>query len=326
MSRVSLGTAVICSCVWLGVSDTSSAADKVTMLFPSALELPSSGAYQIAKFKGYYKDAGLDVEFLAGKGGVNSATQVGVGNADVAAVLGETAIIVRSQGVPVRGIALMGGKGPTILTSREEAGIARVEDLRGKSISTIGFQDSTYFALLAMLASANIKRENANIQALGPAGTIQLFVKGSVDACACIPDWLVIAEDAGLKLRFMPSSDYVPVLGQAMLASDRVIAERPDVLRRFVQASLKAYVELRDNPVELAKVYVQAVPAHAGKESILGRVYSYYAKYVWSDQAVAGHFDRERLAKVQDVYYSLGVIRDKLPVDDLFTNQFVPSR
>ena len=57
MSRVSLGTAVICSCVWLGVSDTSSAADKVTMLFPSALELPSSGAYQIAKFKGYYKAA-----------------------------------------------------------------------------------------------------------------------------------------------------------------------------------------------------------------------------------------------------------------------------
>jgi hypothetical protein len=36
-------------------------------------------------------------------------------------------------------VALMGGKGPTIIATREEAGITRVEDLRGKSISTIGF-------------------------------------------------------------------------------------------------------------------------------------------------------------------------------------------
>jgi hypothetical protein len=122
-------------------------------------------------------------------------------------VTGGPCQIVRSQGVPVRGVALMGGKGPTIIATREEAGITRVEDLRGKSISTIGFQDSTYFALLAMLASANIKRDDANIQALGPAGAIQLFVKGNVEVCACIPDWLVIAEDAGLKVRFMPSSD-----------------------------------------------------------------------------------------------------------------------
>ena len=82
---------------------------------------------------------GLDVEFLAGKGGVNSATQVGVGNADVAAVLGETVIIVRSQGVPVRGRRIDGRERATIIPTREEAGITRVEDLRGKSISTIGF-------------------------------------------------------------------------------------------------------------------------------------------------------------------------------------------
>jgi NitT/TauT family transport system substrate-binding protein len=326
MSRASIAKAFICCCVSFAVVTRANALDKVKMLFPSVLELPSSGVYQIAKYKGYYKDAGLDVEFLAGQGGVNSATQVGAGNADVAAVLGDTSIIVRSKGVPVKGVALMGMNGPTLITSREEDNIRRVQDLKGKSISTIGYQDSTYFALLAMLASAGLKKDDSDIQALGPAGAIQLFVKGNVQVCACIPDWLVTAEDAGLKIRIMPSSDYVPVLGQAILSSDRMIAERPDVLHRFVQASMKAYVELRDNPVELAKVYVQAVPAHKGKEALLGRIYTYYAKYVWSGQAVAGQFDRARLSKLQDVYRDLQIIREKSPVDDLFTNQFISAR
>ena len=325
MSRFSPATAMICSCVWLFAAATSHAADKVTIIFPSVLELPSSGAYQVAKFRGYYDAANLDVEFIAGHGGVDAATQVGAGNADFAAALGDTSMIVRSRGVPVRGVALMGGNGLMILTTREQDGIKGPEDLRGKAISTVGYQDSTYFALLATLASVKIKSGDADIQALGPTGVVQSFIHGDVKACACIPDHMVLAEDAGLKLKYLPSSNYVPVLGQALVTSDRDIKERPDVVRRFVQATLKAYVELRDHPVETAKIYVQAVPAHKGKEAQLARVYTYYAKYVWSNQPVAGQFDRDRVAKVQDSYHDLGIIKNKSPVDDLFSNQFVPA-
>ena len=300
-----------------------STTDKVTMMFPASPDLPNVTAFQIAKHEHYYSDAGLDVEFLAGHGGVDAARQVGTGNADFADVFGDTEIVVRSEGLPVKMVALMGGRGPTVLTMRSDSGIRSLKDLKGKKISILGLQDSTYYVLLAALASANLNKNDVDIQALGAPGVIQQFIDGRVQVCACIPEWIVGAEDAGLDLNFMPVSDYVPILGPSIITSNQMLAEHPDVVRRFVQATLKAYVELRDHPAEMTKVYVDAVPAHRGKEATLARVYRYYSQFAWQDQKAAGMIDADRVKNLQDIYYDQRIIQKKSPVDDLFTNRFV---
>lgn len=301
------------------------AADKVTFLFPSVLELPAFAIWQVAQYEGYYKNADLDVQFLAGHGGVDAATQVGAGNIDMAEVLGDAPIIVRSRGVPVRDVVILGGGGLMTLAAREDADIKTLADLKGKSISVIGYQDTTYYTLLGLLGTIDLKKSDVDIQALGPAGVVQLFVNGNVQACACLPEWLTTAEDAGVKMKLWPSSNYIPSLAQAIVASDQIIKERPDVVRRFVAANLKAFVEFRDHPVETAAVYVKAMPVHAGKEEYFGRVFSYYAKFVWQNQKTAGISDPAVFTKVQDLYAALGVIQQKTPVDELYTNEFVPA-
>jgi ABC-type nitrate/sulfonate/bicarbonate transport system substrate-binding protein len=77
--KVKLAFAVI---TILGYSTISLAADKVTMMFPASLDLSNVSAFQIAKYKNYYSDAGLDVEFLPGQGGVYAGRQVGAGKVD----------------------------------------------------------------------------------------------------------------------------------------------------------------------------------------------------------------------------------------------------
>jgi NitT/TauT family transport system substrate-binding protein len=108
------------------------AADKVIMMFPASPDLQNVCVLQIAKYKHYYSDAGLDVECLAGRGGVNAGGQVGTGKANFAEVFGDTAIILRSEGLPVKMLALMGGRGPMILAARAESGIRNVRDLKGE--------------------------------------------------------------------------------------------------------------------------------------------------------------------------------------------------
>jgi NitT/TauT family transport system substrate-binding protein len=83
---------------------------------------------------------------------------------------------------------------------------------------------------------------------------------------------------------------------------------------------------MRDDPVAGAKLYIEAVPAHKGEEAMLARVYSAYAKQVWSGQPIPGHVDPAAVAKVQDLLVELNVIRGKSPVDDLYTNQFVDAK
>src|SRR5215471_7967719 len=56
------------------------AAESVTYLFPAPPILPAFGPIQLAKGKGYFAEAGLDVSYAVGRGGVDVAKQVGAGN------------------------------------------------------------------------------------------------------------------------------------------------------------------------------------------------------------------------------------------------------
>ena len=98
-------------------------------------------------------------------------------------------MIVRGNGVPVKAVGLMGGGALTVVVGRKDRGIEKIEDLKGKKISVLSFQDTTYFALLGALASKNITKNDVNAQAVGPAAVASLVVAGTVDACACTPDW-----------------------------------------------------------------------------------------------------------------------------------------
>jgi NitT/TauT family transport system substrate-binding protein len=304
--------------------EPAQAADHVTYLFPTVLELPAFAPWHIAKFEGYYQQEGLDVEFLVGKGGVDVAKQVGANNADLGGGMGDTAMIVRANDVPVKSVALLGGGGLMQLAVRQDSGIKGIKDLKGKAISTIGFADTTFYALLGMLASVGLTKDDVNAQALGPAGVSQMLISGNVQACACIPEWSVLAQDAGVKLDIYRSDEYIPSMAQAIIASDKTIREKPEVLRKFIKATLRALGELRDDPVKMTKVYIEAVPSQKPKEEYLTRVFQQYAKLVYAGQARLGLMDPARLAKLEDLYLSQNIIRTKPDVNDLFTNEFVP--
>ena len=63
------------------------AAESVTYLFPAPPILPAFGPIQLAKGKGYFTEAGLDVNFQVARGGVEVAKQVGAGNAPIGGIV-----------------------------------------------------------------------------------------------------------------------------------------------------------------------------------------------------------------------------------------------
>ena len=81
---------------------------KITYLLPAPGTLPAFGPWMLAQAKGYYAAEGLEVEFVAGRGGVDVAKQVGAGNAVIGGAIGDTPIIARAQGIPVKAVAVLG--------------------------------------------------------------------------------------------------------------------------------------------------------------------------------------------------------------------------
>ena len=85
--------------------------ETITYLFPAPPILPAFGPIRLAQGKGYFREAGLTVNFATGRGGVDVAKQVGAGNVPLGGIVADAPIVVRQNGVPVKIVCLFGGKG-----------------------------------------------------------------------------------------------------------------------------------------------------------------------------------------------------------------------
>jgi NitT/TauT family transport system substrate-binding protein len=326
LRRTLLATAgVLLALLGLGLPSVTSlrAAESVTYLFPAPPGLPAFGPIQLAKGKGYFADAGLDVSFAVGRGGVDVAKQVGAGNALIGGIVADGPIMVRQNGVPIKIVAVFGGKGFMQLVVREDSGIEKPADLKGKTITVMSYQDTTFYALLGLLASVGLTQDDVNIQAVGPTGVWEFVATGKSVGMAGVPDWIPPVQAAGVKIKVIPTDEFFPHMAQGIGVSDQAIKQKPEVVRAIVKAALRGMKDIMDDPDKAANDFVRFVPEWKGKEGAVKAAFNYYVKFVYPGQNALGEVNVERLTKLQDFYLAKGLIQRKSPIEDLYTNAFI---
>ncbi|WP_263142124.1 ABC transporter substrate-binding protein [Pseudomonas sp. RIT-PI-AD] len=301
------------------------AATDVTYLLPAPPNSPAFAPWIIAKEKGYYSDKDLNITFIAAKGGVDVAKQIGAGNALVGGAIGDTPIVVRANGIPVRDVAVLGAGGVTVIATNADENIGSIKDLKGKTLTVMSYSDTTYYALLASLRKAGLEKTDVNVQAAGPAGVWQLFAAKKSAAMAGVPDWVTDSEEAGLKVKLIPQDQVFESMAQSIMASDDAIQNHPEVVRGVVQATLQGMRDIIADPHAAAATFVKAVPSYAGKEAQLEKTFKLYIDHVYAQQAVLGRIDPQRLEKVRQFYVSEGIVSKEPKLEDLYTNQFVDT-
>lgn len=303
----------------------AAAARSMTYLLPAPATLPAFLPFQLAQKRKYFADNGLAVSFATGRGGADVAKQVGVGNADLGGGVGETSMIVRPNGVPIRGVALLGQRPLFELVTRKAAAVHAIEDLRGKRIGVTSYQDTGYYALLAVLAAEGIERTEVQVEQVGQAGITQLMIAQSLDGIMSVPEWSDTIATAGIPLDYFPIDQIFPAMAQAIMASDETIKQKPDVVGGCVKAVLQAVRDCIADPASAARDFVAAVPQHAGQEAQIERIVRRYVTDVYRTQppSALGRFDPERLRTVQEFYVKNRIVQNAVPIDDLYTNAFV---
>ena len=299
---------------------------EVTYLLPAPGTLPAFGPWMIAQAKGYYEQEGLKVNFVTGRGGVDVAKQVGAGNAVIGGALGDTPIIARAQGIPVKAVAVMGAGSLMQLVTHKEERIESPRELKGKTVTVLAYTDTTYYALLGMLSKVGLTKNDVDIQAAGPAGVWQQFANKKASGMASTPDWTVNAMEAGAKVDILPADIFFKSMAQAILVSDETIQKNPQLVQKLVRATVKGMKDIMADPKAASVAYVQAVPVHKGKEASIQQMFEMYNKYVYAKQKQPGAMDEPRLADLQKFYVANGVVPSAVPLKDLYTNQFVSAR
>jgi NitT/TauT family transport system substrate-binding protein len=297
----------------------------MTYLFPAPSFLPAFLPFHVARKRDYFAANNLAVTTQTARGGVEVAKQVGAGNADFGNALGDTPIIVRPNGIPVRAIALLGQHPIFQIAARKEANIKSIAELRGKKVGVTSYQEAGYYALLAVLSANGLKRSDLEIQAVGPAGMTQLMIAKSLDATMTVLEWADEIEVAGVALDYFRIDKDFPAMPQAILASDTTIKEKPELVAAFVKTQLQAVRDCIDDPAKAARDFVSVVPQYTGRDAMVERVLRRYVSDVYRTDPPSdlGKLDADRFKIVQSFYFDNKIIQSKTPIDMLFTNQFV---
>lgn len=305
-----------------GAAPAMAAPEEVTYLLPAPPNTVAFAPWMIAQQKGFYADENLKVSFVAAKGGVDVAKQIGAGNAVIGGAIGDTPIIVRANGVPVKAIAVLGAGSLTMVGVHKDAGIKSLADLKGKTMTVMSYTDTTYYALLGNLKGIDLTKNDVQIQAAGPSGVWQVFAGGKSQGLAGVPDWIVSASDAGAKVDILETNGFKS-MAQAIIASDETIKTKPELLKRLVRATLRGMEEIMKDPKAATAAYVEAVPSYKGKEASIEQIFNLYRKHVYANQKPLGQIDAARMDSVQKFYVSEGIVSKASAVNDLYTNQFV---
>jgi sulfonate transport system substrate-binding protein len=154
----------------------------------------------IAERKGYFKDEGLDVQFVDFPGGAKALEAMVGGSADVVSGAYEHTINMQAKGINIVGIVLEGRYSGIVLGVHKSkvAQYKSPKDLKGWKIGVTAPGSSTNMMVNALLARESLKPDAVSIIGVGAtAGAVAIVRKGEIDAISNLDPVISRLESGG---------------------------------------------------------------------------------------------------------------------------------
>jgi NitT/TauT family transport system substrate-binding protein len=243
---------------------SANAADKVVFQLDWVPGGDKSAIYSAINH-GFFKDEGLEVTLQSGRGSSDAISKLAAGTSDVG-VAGIAALMtaVAEGNAPVKAVMSIYSKEPDALLTVKGSSIKSIKDVAGKTIATATFSSSNALWPV-MLQQQGIDPAQVKLLKVDPTTLAPMLAQGKVDATI---NWITVAPgfegvlaQTGKELAILPWSDYgLDGYGWSMMASDKMIKERPEVLKRVVRAMRKAFDYALANPDAAAADLKALVP------------------------------------------------------------------
>jgi NitT/TauT family transport system substrate-binding protein len=299
----------------------------VTMRLDWVFQGPNAG-FMVAHEKGFYADAGLNVDIGPGKGSgstaqlvASKATQFGFSDGYV---VGNSV----SKGLSIKTVAGIYRRNPTAIVVLADSGINTPKDLEGKSVAltpgSAQFQQWPAFA-----KGCGIDGDKVRVVSIDPAGTPPALITGQVQAIGGFAQGQVPTVEirGNKKVRVFYYADCgVNAVSNGIVVHTDLIKEDPALIKAFVAASLKGFLHARQHPDELVAAVKKFSPTV--DEAITQRE----AELSWNTWVTPntvgrplGWMAEKDWAQTIDVLKQYGGVTSPLEPVALYTNDFVPS-
>jgi NitT/TauT family transport system substrate-binding protein len=285
---------------------------------------PNAG-FAAAVAEGYYNDAGLDVTLVQGNGSGNTAQLVANGRAQLAYADAVAVMQLIAKGAPMTIVSTIYQSNPNAVMSLKKTGIKSVKDLAGKKVGVPSGSSQT--TMLPLLLKANsLKESDVNMIDMPVASMVPALLQGQVDAVlGSIDAYQIQAESQGAQLDVYRFADYgVPTVSTSIFASNNYLKSNPEVVKKFIAASLKGWSFALDHPdqaiKDLKKLFPEVNEKLATSElaAITPLFCSGGAKYI-------GRAEDPLWAKSQDLLSEVKLLPAGQDPKSYYSNDYLPQ-
>jgi len=281
---------------------------------------PEHGGYYQALAKGYYAAEGLDVEILPGGPNAQVMSGVALGRADLGMTNGDDVIVAVARGVPIKMVGAEMQRDPQGILFHTEHPLKSLHDLEGKTL--MAGAGSTWLEVLRT-------KQGVKFNLLPLAGDLARFMtnKEFVQQCFVTNEpFFARQRGADVGALLIASDSYEPY--RVIFTGNEFLAKHPDIVAKFVRASIKGWVDyLTGDPAPANKLLL------AKRDDLTPEFMAYSIKSMNDYKLVlgdptkseaAGQLKAARLEKQIKLLQEIGVLDKPVALKDVVSFEFAP--
>jgi NitT/TauT family transport system substrate-binding protein len=219
--------------------------------------------YMVALEKGFYREAGLDLNLMVGGPQKPPFVALESGEATFCTDWLSSGIEKRASGLPIVNLAQISQRSALMLVAKKKSGIEQAQDLNGKNVGLwqgqFEIQPKVFF-----------EKYGLKVNIIPNYSSVSLFLKGGVDAMSAMwyneyhtilnsgmnPDDLTLFFFSKLGLNFPEDGIY---------CTKETLREHPELCEDFVKASIKGWLYAFENQDDALNIVMKhAKAAHTG--------------------------------------------------------------
>lgn len=260
MTRLLRLTLVAAALLAAGAAPPVRAADDVTLIlnwYLGGLHAP----FYLGKERGFYEEEDINLSIQEGRGSAVAAQVVAAGDVDFGMSDAGSLMLAGAKGLPIKAvISLLNTSGFGVI-SLADTGIESAKDLEGKTLA-VSPGDALTQLFPAVVAANDLDGSQIELVFMDPPAKPVAVMEGRAHALlGGIDDQYFLIEAQGHEPSALRFADLgVNTVGITVHAHESTIAERPDLVERFVRASVKSWEAAREDPEAAVDAALETKP------------------------------------------------------------------
>ena len=296
----------------------SQADEKVRVGTPEATGF-SFSVVDVGNAVGIFQKAGLEVERDDFAGGAKMHQAMDAGALDVITGTGSD-ILFLTKGAPEKGVAAYANDlaALSLVINADDTRIKKIEDLKGKTIAVSTTGSFTSWVAKTIMGQHGVAPDQFNFAYLGTmSGIVAGLLTKNVDGIIGPSSRSLQLEGEGkVKILANAGKEITNFIANIVYASDTMMKDHPETLRKFLAGYFETIRYMKDHKAETVKI---TQPATKLPDDIASKGYDLEMPTFFTD----GHFDRKKLAAVQQSLVDLKLISTPYRTTQIITEKFL---